>query len=366
MTRGLARHLTILVVISALWLAQAAPAAALLGWSQSGSPGTAPAGQPTVFTLRVSNDNLLSILGLGSIGCLRVTVGANFSIQSVAVVAAPPGRTWLPSHAGGVATVRSENGGGRLRVGQSVTFTITAVPANAGTFNWTTNAIRDQDCGGAVLAGSETMTINVTPAATPAPTPTPTPTPAPTPTPHPVPTPRPQPTPLPLPVPPLPSAPGQLPAPPLPSPGAPGPSAGPDVDPAPRSEPSASERPATGGGPPAQGSGDGPGQSQDPPPDGGIAGRPGTGGVVIAPTDDGDAIATAEFLLAEVEVDEDGDGDLALAGIDLLSDATWVFPAASIAGPGLLVLLWLALQAAGAAVWVPAMRRLRGEKPPAD
>jgi len=43
-----------------------------------------------------------------------------------------------------------------------------------------------------------------------------------------------------------------------------------------------------------------------------------------------------------------------LAGLE-----TWAVPAAVIGGPGLLVLLWIALQAAGATIWIPAARRLR-------
>ena len=39
----------------------------------------------------------------------------------------------------------------------------------------------------------------------------------------------------------------------------------------------------------------------------------------------------------------------------------WAVPAAVIGGPGLLVLLWMALQAAGATIWIPAARRLRND-----
>ena len=39
----------------------------------------------------------------------------------------------------------------------------------------------------------------------------------------------------------------------------------------------------------------------------------------------------------------------------------WAVPAAVMGGPGLLVLLWIALQAAGATAWVPAARRLRDD-----
>lgn len=45
-----------------------------------------------------------------------------------------------------------------------------------------------------------------------------------------------------------------------------------------------------------------------------------------------------------------------LAGVEV-----WAVPAAVIGGPGLLVLLWMALQALGAMAWVPAARRLRGD-----
>jgi len=84
-----------------------------------------------------------------------------------------------------------------------------------------------------------------------------------------------------------------------------------------------------------------------------MVGAPGDGGVASV---DG-------FLVAPPDGAQDGAGDLGLGlgGIDLLAGGLWVIPAASVAGPGLLVLLWLAIQAAGAAAWIPAVRRLRGE-----
>jgi hypothetical protein len=51
-----------------------------------------------------------------------------------------------------------------------------------------------------------------------------------------------------------------------------------------------------------------------------------------------------------------------LGAIGLLDGAgIWAVPAATIAGPGLLILLFIALQAAGVAAWIPAVRRLRGK-----
>ena len=49
--------------------------------------------------------------------------------------------------------------------------------------------------------------------------------------------------------------------------------------------------------------------------------------------------------------------------IDLLAGVeTWVVPAATLGVPGLLLLLWVALQAVGALAWIPAVRRLRGDE----
>jgi len=54
------------------------------------------------------------------------------------------------------------------------------------------------------------------------------------------------------------------------------------------------------------------------------------------------------------------DLDLGVGTVGLLAGLEiWAVPAAVIGGPGLLVLLWIALQAAGAMAWVPAARRLR-------
>lgn len=37
----------------------------------------------------------------------------------------------------------------------------------------------------------------------------------------------------------------------------------------------------------------------------------------------------------------------------------WAVPAATLGAPGLLILLWVALQTGGALIWTPAVRRLR-------
>jgi hypothetical protein len=52
--------------------------------------------------------------------------------------------------------------------------------------------------------------------------------------------------------------------------------------------------------------------------------------------------------------------DLGLGALGVLAGVEiWAVPAAVLGGPGLLVLVWMALQAAGALAWIPAARRLR-------
>jgi hypothetical protein len=56
---------------------------------------------------------------------------------------------------------------------------------------------------------------------------------------------------------------------------------------------------------------------------------------------------------------------LGLGTLGLMEVAiVWIVPAASFAGPGLLLLIVVAVQATGALAWVPAVRRLRGEDEP--
>ncbi|HEX2141506.1 MAG TPA: hypothetical protein VHK28_04410 [Candidatus Limnocylindria bacterium] len=50
----------------------------------------------------------------------------------------------------------------------------------------------------------------------------------------------------------------------------------------------------------------------------------------------------------------------------LVTSQIWIVPAVVFGGPGLLVILFMALQLAGALAWLPAVRRLRGEEHPAD
>jgi hypothetical protein len=67
------------------------------------------------------------------------------------------------------------------------------------------------------------------------------------------------------------------------------------------------------------------------------------------------------------QVDRGADGAPAGAdaGIELSGllevDFVWFVPAASVAVPGLLVIVWVLLQAIGALAWIPAVRRMSQE-----
>lgn len=334
MTMRVLRRGIAAVLVASVWLAQAAPAAALLGWSVSGSHTAVQSGQETVATLQVSNDNLLSALGVDDIGCVHVDLPSSFAIQSVSTTRSE----WVAGHSGGRAVVRSTSGGARLNVGESVTFSITALAQTAGTFSWSVRVIRDHDCNGGYLTGTGTFTVTVGPSPTPTPTPTPL---------------------LPLPSLPLPSLPAPTPSSsavtspsPTPRPSAPAPdeSPSPTASPSP-DEPSATPRSRQEGGDPVDRGLNVPAGPADGPTGGDGLPAATERGVPVTP--DGRLFPT-DPATGEVGVD--------IGGVDLFGDAVWAVPAATIAGPGLLVLLWLALQAIGAAAWMPSVRRLRGEQ----
>jgi hypothetical protein len=50
-----------------------------------------------------------------------------------------------------------------------------------------------------------------------------------------------------------------------------------------------------------------------------------------------------------------------LAGVEI-----WSVPAATLGVPGILLIVWVALQAVGALAWIPAVKRLRGDEDGAE
>jgi len=230
---------------------------------------------------------------------------------------------------------------------------------------------------GVVWSGTTTVTLTIV-APTPSPTPTPSqsPTPSPSPTPRPTasPTPRPSASPTPSPSLPIPS----LPIPSLPLPTIPLPTPSPSLPPLPLPTPSptpvpwptvplpsiglpGSPSPSPSGDPGASSSMQ-PSPSQDPSgtaspaasdAGGGGGTTPGSGSGPSGPSVGSDA-APRQVSLRGPETGVGLETLGVLSGLD-----TWIVPAAVIAGPGLIVLLWIALQAAGALAWIPATRRLR-------
>jgi hypothetical protein len=389
--RHLGRRAAPLAAVIALWLGQPAPAAALLGWSGTVTPTSAVAGQVSVFTVTASNDNLLSILGVGSVGCVRVDVGPNFGIQSVTVLASPG--AWLGSFSGAVATARAQDSGGRLGTGQAVAFAIAALPAAAGTSTWTIYAYREQDCGGSPLSGTETRSMQVAPAPLPPPTPAPTPAPTAVPTPAPtaVPTappasPPPAATRTPSPTPKATAIPTAQPATPKPTPTpAPLPPE-PDATPQPNGAPRSTTTPQSAASTPGTAVGVAPSRAASPTPVASASPTPAAASAApdanstsgppnrrdgsppdAAPRSTLESIGAAAARLAVGESLSRG-GGISLGPLGVIDGITvWAIPGAIVGGPGLLVILWVLTQAGVTLAWIPAVKRMRGrddERPP--
>lgn len=354
---------------AALGLVALVPAAAsaLLFWILVGSPLIATANQSTTFTLTATN-----LDPLNDLGCVEVDLPPSFVIQATGVSTASNGYPWSSTIAGAAVVVYSQSGSGRLNTTESVTFTIKARPTTAGPYTWPNHAHFRQDCTGTDQIGVP-LAITVLPGASPTPSPTPTPpppSPSPTPTPSPTLTPPPTPTPTssaPVPSLPLPSLPAfSLPMPSLPLPSQPVPSlpiptppvgGSPTATPAPTPSASGSAEATPAGATPT------PGVAR---PGGGSGGQGLSGGIGTPPTGTSRPVATSGALRLAPESQGGGFDDFGagLAALELFGDAhVWFVPAAAIGVPGLLLIVWVALQTAGVLAWIPAVRRMRGDDP---
>lgn len=331
-------------------------------WTLTATPLTATTGVATTFTLTATNEDPLAATVSGrEIGCVVLSLPASFSVGGAAVGASSAGGSWSASVDGTRIVVRAGSGGDRLAFLDWVRFAVVATPKSAGSLAWTAKAYRQQDCSGAgAVLGVPPVVVVVGPTVTPSPMPTVSPTPKPTAAPTPSPTPSPTPlAPIPLP---------SLPPLPLPTGGAvpsPVPSALQTQAPSGSDRPEAIDRVPDATAPlaevgegrssaaPAPSPTDGTSGASPPPGGGGVGGRGlGGGGPGTGRPDPGRPEPTLRFDGARLEL---GSGSFdVLDGLDV-----WAVPAATIAGPGLLVLLWIALQSIGAAVWLPAARRLR-------
>jgi hypothetical protein len=291
-------------------------AAGLLVWTFVVTPLTVTAGQATVFTMTATN-----ALGPDDLGCLEVTLPSSFSITSVSDPVPSNGGDWMATVSGNTVEVNTDSGGDRLEIGDSVTFQVKATPTVAGATSWPNHAHRQQDCSGTTEVGVPVL-VTVLPAilATPAPTVRPTPTPRPTPAASPIPS-------LPVSLPPLPSL--------LPS-----------ASSAPTTRPS--DRPAA--------------TSASASPSPGATATPGGGAGTPSTPADGSGQPSPAAVAPRIPPADAGPVQVSGGTLTVLDGFdTWSVPAAVVGVPGLLVVLWVALQTVGALAWIPAVRRLRGE-----
>lgn len=304
MRRGVALLAALLMGIPAL----AAPVAAAVGWTLVGGPLVSTMYTSTTYTFTATN-----LLYVNDIGCVEVQLPGQFVIESLGDPVHSGGVDWSAELYGGTNWVlaHSNSGGGRLNIGESVTFTITATATSAGSWFWNTHAHRQQDCTGPNIEdGVWPMVVN--PITLPSVPPTPLPTAVPTPLPTTLPTPPVLPIETPQPI--------------------------------PTASSSATSRPS-------------PTATERPTPEI-IAAVPGA-----APRPPGASAPVGRMApMAESETSAIGLGAEVFALLD--SPLVWFVPSAVVGGPGLLILLFIALQAGGALAWIPAVRRMSGEAVP--
>ena len=320
-------------------------------WTLTASPLTATTGVETSFALTGTNeDPLAALLSSAEIGCILLDVPTNFSVKGATVTGSSAGDSWhVDPIVGNRVKVHADSGGDRLALLDWVRFTVTATALSTGSLTWNASAYRQQDCSGTGALVGVSPVVVVT-GATPTPTPTPTPVAAPSASPSPTPTPT-RLLPLPTILPSLEILP--TPTPTTTSRSTPTPSSE-DGQPAASSSPGATPPgPSVGSEPP------GPSSTGAALPSDGGAATPASTTIGGGATAGQEAIGPPRVRFDTERLDV-GFGTIGLLqGLDV-----WVVPAATIAGPGLLLLLLVALQAAGALAWIPAVRRLRGQEVP--
>ncbi|HUG95082.1 MAG TPA: hypothetical protein VMK30_02960 [Pleomorphomonadaceae bacterium] len=296
------------LAVASLTLSTAGSVRAASLWTLTATPLVATAGQSTTFHMLAAN-----VLGPPA-GCVNVEIPSSFVIQSAGNVVASDGSMWVAAVVGTWVEVTSVSGIDFLDPLESVSFDIQLVPTQAGTWNWNNHVHVSNQCTGTAYNGLP-VTVVVEPAILPTPVPTPVPTPIPTAVPTVVPTLPPLPTPIPT-LPPIPTL--------LPDPTA---TATPT--------PAATLRPSP---------------SPTPQP------------VGFSPPSDPTGGASTVGRLADLAGPGIGSFGLGTDVIGLLdAPLVWFVPGAIVGVPGLLVLLWIALQAVGALAWIPAVRRMGGE-----
>lgn len=355
------------------------PATALAArlWLLTASPMSLTAGVATAVTLTAKNTGGSG--GGDEITCVTIQVGSGFTVSAVSIVSVrgtssgPAFAAWQVVWPGGSVVTVKDPGDDYPLIGSSppddeIVFRITGVATSAGVMTWTGDAADKPGGATSTSCGSgdqpvATLAFTVVPGLLP--TPAPSPTPAPTPSPAPTPTPAPSPTPASTPIPsPLATAtPGRSQTPsPTPTATATGPvtpapaatEGSRSPDPTPTADPDSSDSPA-------------------PSPFERLRGDDGSAGGST-----GSASPTAETDAGSVSL-AIGDDDLSpasrgggarMSGLDgaLVSALqelpggllAWSYPAVVLTVPGLLLIVAVLAQAAGALAWLPIVRRSLG------
>jgi hypothetical protein len=326
--------------------------------TMTASPLTLIAGASSTVNLSVTNNGTTS--GGDDMACVDISMPTTFTVTSSSVLSiggATSGSRWQSWQANTTAHAVAFNNPSNklyLKGGETAVFRVVGVASSVGTMTWTGRARNKPQLSGTTCVGSGSFAIAQNLAFTVQPssgsTPTPSPTPSPTPTPRPTPTTSPAPTSTPIPSSsslPRPSASaGSL----APSPSASNPPAVATLKPGP-AQPSAT-----------------PVSTEQPRPS--ESSSPATGVVAAGSEDEGGAGSGGAADQTQAVIGRGGLGVRTSAGvrpgIDLdgifptLSGGQWFVPGAVLGVPGLLVLLWVALQLAAGIAWLPAANRVRG------
>ena len=331
--RRRARGITAAITATATLLAIGAQTvSAGVLWTMTVSPPTAAVGDDTTFTFTATNlDPLLGI------ACVIVEIPTAINPGEVWIAGGSTAGVWTARRSGQLVTAVIDTGDGdqKLRAGEWLSFAVTGVPVQTGPHGISAVAYSGHECVNDArdLAAPPVVVISGPLASEPTHAPTPILTSSPTaePIPEPIATlppilatpveqPRILPTPLPA------ATPTSLPAAPMTptaSPASETPTAIPD-----------SQAVAV------------------------AAARP-VGGGTDAPS--AATARTAALAVGRAEGSGEDAGELSLGPLGVIDGVTvWAIPGAVVGGPGLLVILWVALQAGVAAAWIPAVGVMRG------
>jgi hypothetical protein len=288
------------------------------GWTIARSPSSVTRGVATNISFTATN-----VAGGSSLGCIRLQPPSAFTLNSVVVDSVSASRNWTadPPTAGSGFTLIRVHAATKADVikvdGDIVRFHVRVTGTSVGSYSWPAESRDDEKCKSGIDTDSITVAI-VSGTPTPKPTPKPTPRPTATPTPRPTPKPTPRPTPKPTRAPAATSR----------------PSATPTTAPS-TSVPTPSSHPVGG-----TSTGDA----------GGTGSPPLASGSVnpfrVLDGDDGPRDVDARIVSSTL---------MRLDGL-----IVWAVPSLVLTVPGLLLLLAILAQIAGAAAWLPVVRRKLG------